>query len=138
MKEVSEKYTQSVTAPTQGFDCHASKEFSTVLPSTSSFLAFQRTQVRGSSPSLRHGLWSFAIWLSASFIVVFFFLQCYLYEFVGDGSGETVQCPSAACLYAIVSFSYHDPKLTLITAEYKRYPNTKVGSVLYRIFKSCR
>lgn len=137
MKEVSEKYTQRVTAPTQGFDCHASKGFSTVRSHTSSFLAFQRTQVRGwtqvcvSSPSLRHvhgGPGAGSI-IYCGFFLFVCFEQCYLYEFVGDGSHETVQCPSAAFLYAIVSFSYNDPKLTLITAEYKRYPEMKVSSV---------
>eukprot|EP00066_Takifugu_rubripes_P016555 XP_011605821.1 PREDICTED: protein FAM208B isoform X2 [Takifugu rubripes] len=89
VREVSEKFTQNVTAPTKGFDCHVSKEFSTVISSTSSFLAFQRT-------------------------------QCYLYEFLGDGSDETVQCPSAARLYAIVAFSYVDPNVTHDTLQQRR------------------
>lgn len=133
MKEVSEEYTQNVAAPTKGFDCHTCKEFSTVISNTSSFLAFQRTQVRGCNcafplrprvmcTTLRRP-WSIGICVpprSCKHSILFSF-QCYLYEFRGDGSDETVQCPSAACVYAIVSFLYVDPKLTLVTAEYKRY-----------------
>lgn len=50
-----------------------------------------------------------------------FSLQCYLYEFLGDGSDEMVQCPSAVCLYAIVSFSYIDPELMLTAQQQIRY-----------------
>uniref|UniRef100_A0A3B4VKA3 Uncharacterized LOC111229767 n=1 Tax=Seriola dumerili TaxID=41447 RepID=A0A3B4VKA3_SERDU len=39
--------------------------------------------------------------------------QYYMYELLGDGSNETAQSPSAACPFAIVSFSYTDTKSTL-------------------------
>lgn len=123
MRKVSEKYTQNVTAPTRGFDCHVSKEFSTVISSTSSFLAFQRTQVRCSncaSPFLRCGTRPGALVPPRSSKQIRFSLQCYLYEFLGDGSDETVQCPSAARLYAIVSFSYVDPNVTHDTPQQRR------------------
>uniref|UniRef100_A0A3Q4BBI1 Uncharacterized protein n=1 Tax=Mola mola TaxID=94237 RepID=A0A3Q4BBI1_MOLML len=45
-KKISENYTQNFTAPTAGFDCHVSEELTTVSTKTSSFLAFERTQVR--------------------------------------------------------------------------------------------
>lgn len=83
-------------------------------------LSVPATCARGPWSRKHHLLWVF---------LFVFFQQCYLYEFVGDGSAETVQCPSAAFLYAIVSFSYNDPKLTLITAEYERYPEMRVSSV---------
>ncbi|KAM9352328.1 protein TASOR-like [Symphorus nematophorus] len=38
--------------------------------------------------------------------------QYYMYELVDDGSNETAQSPSAACPFAIVSFSYTDTKAT--------------------------
>ncbi|XP_041650940.1 uncharacterized protein tasor2 isoform X2 [Cheilinus undulatus] len=38
--------------------------------------------------------------------------QYYMYELLVDGSNETAQSPSAACPYAIVSFSYTDTKST--------------------------
>lgn len=45
VKKVSENYTQNFTVPTEGFDCHMSEEFPSVSAKTSSFLAFERTQV---------------------------------------------------------------------------------------------
>lgn len=49
-------------------------------------------------------------------------LQCYMYELLDDDrSGQTIRSPSAACPFAIVSFSYTDTKATLVTAQYKRY-----------------
>ncbi|XP_071374167.1 uro-adherence factor A [Centroberyx affinis] len=44
VKTVSENYTQNLTTPSVGFDCHVSKQFSAVSANTSSFLAFERTQ----------------------------------------------------------------------------------------------
>lgn len=46
VKKVSENYTQNFTAPTEGFDCHVSEQLPSVSAKTSSFLAFERTQVR--------------------------------------------------------------------------------------------
>uniref|UniRef100_A0A3P8RZU5 Uncharacterized protein n=2 Tax=Amphiprion percula TaxID=161767 RepID=A0A3P8RZU5_AMPPE len=45
--------------------------------------------------------------------------QYYMYELLDDGSNKTAQCPSAACPFAIVSFSYTDTKATPVTAEEK-------------------
>lgn len=45
VKAVSENYTQNFTAPTEGFDCHVSEQLPSVSGQTSSFLAFERTQV---------------------------------------------------------------------------------------------
>lgn len=47
VKKVLENYTQNFTAPTEGFDCHVSEQLPSVSANTSSFLAFERTQVRG-------------------------------------------------------------------------------------------
>ncbi|KAL2093530.1 hypothetical protein ACEWY4_010842 [Coilia grayii] len=44
VKEVNENYTLNFTAPTEGFDCHESDQLKAVTPTTSSFLAFERTQ----------------------------------------------------------------------------------------------
>uniref|UniRef100_UPI003AAE60D2 uncharacterized protein tasor2 isoform X1 n=1 Tax=Centroberyx gerrardi TaxID=166262 RepID=UPI003AAE60D2 len=44
VKTVSDNYTQNLTAPSVGFDCHVSKQLSAVSANTSSFLAFERTQ----------------------------------------------------------------------------------------------
>ncbi|XP_063052602.1 protein TASOR-like isoform X2 [Engraulis encrasicolus] len=44
VKEVNENYTLNLTAPTEGFDCHESDQLKAVTPTTSSFLAFERTQ----------------------------------------------------------------------------------------------
>ncbi|XP_075998383.1 uncharacterized protein tasor2 isoform X2 [Genypterus blacodes] len=44
VKEVLENYTQSVTEPSVGFDCHVSEQLSSVSTNTSSFLAFERSQ----------------------------------------------------------------------------------------------
>ncbi|KAI9519779.1 hypothetical protein NQZ68_025918 [Dissostichus eleginoides] len=44
VKNVSENYTQNLTAPTAGFDCHVSEQLPSVSAKTSSFLAFERTQ----------------------------------------------------------------------------------------------
>lgn len=46
VKPVSENYTRNLTPPTEGFDCHVSEQFPTVSAKTSSFLAFERAQVR--------------------------------------------------------------------------------------------
>lgn len=46
VKKVLENYTQNFTAPTEGFDCHVSEQLPSVSANTSSFLAFERTQVR--------------------------------------------------------------------------------------------
>ncbi|KAF4072526.1 hypothetical protein AMELA_G00264040 [Ameiurus melas] len=43
-KEVTENYTQNFTPPTAGFDCHVSEQLRAVCATTSSFLAFERTQ----------------------------------------------------------------------------------------------
>ncbi|XP_073328236.1 uncharacterized protein tasor2 [Pagrus major] len=45
--------------------------------------------------------------------------QYYIYELLNDGSNETVQSPSAAFPFAIVSFSYTDTKATLVAPEEK-------------------
>lgn len=45
MKKVTENYSQKLAEPTQGFDCHMSEKFLTVSATTSSSLAFRRTQV---------------------------------------------------------------------------------------------
>ncbi|XP_072537564.1 uncharacterized protein tasor2 isoform X2 [Salminus brasiliensis] len=44
VKEVTENYTQNFTPPTTGFDCHVSEQLGAVCATTSSFLAFERTQ----------------------------------------------------------------------------------------------
>uniref|UniRef100_A0A4W4H7S8 DUF3715 domain-containing protein n=1 Tax=Electrophorus electricus TaxID=8005 RepID=A0A4W4H7S8_ELEEL len=44
VKEVTENYTQNFTTPSAGFDCHVSEQLRAVCASTSSFLAFERTQ----------------------------------------------------------------------------------------------
>lgn len=44
VKRVSENYTQNLTEPTEGFDCHVSEQLPSVSSKTSSFLAFERTQ----------------------------------------------------------------------------------------------
>ncbi|XP_053359520.1 uncharacterized protein tasor2 isoform X1 [Clarias gariepinus] len=44
VKEVTENYTQNFTPPTAGFDCHVSEQLRSVCTTTSSFLAFERTQ----------------------------------------------------------------------------------------------
>ncbi|KAL7884690.1 hypothetical protein AOLI_G00074600 [Acnodon oligacanthus] len=44
VKEVTENYTQNFTRPTTGFDCHVSEQLGAVCTTTSSFLAFERTQ----------------------------------------------------------------------------------------------
>ncbi|XP_028304444.1 uncharacterized protein tasor2 isoform X2 [Gouania willdenowi] len=44
IKSVTENYTQTLTTPTEGFDCHVSEHLSSVSSQTSSFLAFERTQ----------------------------------------------------------------------------------------------
>ncbi|XP_071350802.1 protein TASOR 2 isoform X2 [Trachinotus anak] len=43
--------------------------------------------------------------------------QYYMYELLGDRSNETSQSPSAACPFAIVSFSYTDTKATLVAPQ---------------------
>ncbi|XP_045894077.1 uncharacterized protein tasor2 isoform X3 [Micropterus dolomieu] len=45
--------------------------------------------------------------------------QYYMYELLEDGSNQTTQSPSAACPFAIVSFSYTDTKSTLIASQEK-------------------
>ncbi|CAL9696878.1 unnamed protein product [Knipowitschia caucasica] len=42
--KVSENYTQNLTVPTVGFDCHVSEQLQSVSSKTSSFLSFERTQ----------------------------------------------------------------------------------------------
>ncbi|XP_018602833.1 uncharacterized protein tasor2 isoform X2 [Scleropages formosus] len=44
VKEVTENYTQNFTQPSVGFDCHISEQIDTVSATTSSFLAYERTQ----------------------------------------------------------------------------------------------
>lgn len=56
VKKVLENYTQNFTAPTVGFDCHVSEDLSSVSAKTSSFLAFERTQVRGHTGMLWYQL----------------------------------------------------------------------------------
>ncbi|XP_029378843.1 uncharacterized protein tasor2 isoform X2 [Echeneis naucrates] len=50
--------------------------------------------------------------------------QYYMYELIGDESDETAQSPSAACPFAIVSFSYTDTDATFVvqpeTSEKKK------------------
>uniref|UniRef100_A0A3B3WS58 Uncharacterized protein n=1 Tax=Poecilia mexicana TaxID=48701 RepID=A0A3B3WS58_9TELE len=43
--------------------------------------------------------------------------QFYIYELLHDGSSEASQSPSAACPFAIVSFSYMDTKASPVTLE---------------------
>jgi len=45
VKEVTDNYTQNFTPPTAGFDCHVSDQIGAVSSTTSSFLAYERTQV---------------------------------------------------------------------------------------------
>uniref|UniRef100_A0A3Q1GJ30 Uncharacterized LOC110960338 n=1 Tax=Acanthochromis polyacanthus TaxID=80966 RepID=A0A3Q1GJ30_9TELE len=59
--------------------------------------------------------------------------QYYMYELLNDGSNKTAQCPSAACPFAIVSFSYTDTKATPVTPEEKRYCNIRVTHALLLI-----
>lgn len=47
-------------------------------------------------------------------------LQYYMYELLGDGSRSTAQSPSAACPFAIVSFSYTDTKAASVAQQEKR------------------
>ena len=51
VREVTENYTVNYTSPSNGFDCHVSEQLSSVSANTSSFLAFERTQVRLLPPS---------------------------------------------------------------------------------------
>ncbi|XP_056319983.1 uncharacterized protein tasor2 isoform X2 [Danio aesculapii] len=44
VKEVKDNYTQNFTPPTPGFDCHVSEQLGAISSTTSSFLAFERTQ----------------------------------------------------------------------------------------------
>ncbi|XP_039521057.1 uncharacterized protein tasor2 isoform X4 [Pimephales promelas] len=44
VKEVTDNYTQNFTPPTAGFDCHVSDQIGAVSSTTSSFLAYERTQ----------------------------------------------------------------------------------------------
>ena len=50
VKEVMENYTLKFTPPTRGFDSHVSEQIKTVTAATSSFLAFERTQVKKENP----------------------------------------------------------------------------------------
>ncbi len=45
VKEVKDNYTQNFTPPTAGYDCHISDQLGAVSSTTSSFLAYERTQV---------------------------------------------------------------------------------------------
>ncbi|XP_050972415.1 uncharacterized protein tasor2 isoform X3 [Labeo rohita] len=44
VKEVTDNYTQNFTSPTAGYDCHISDQLGAVSSTTSSFLAYERTQ----------------------------------------------------------------------------------------------
>ncbi|KAK7136215.1 hypothetical protein R3I94_014762 [Phoxinus phoxinus] len=44
VKEVTDNYTQNFTPPTAGFDCHVSEQLGAVSSTTSSFVAYERTQ----------------------------------------------------------------------------------------------
>lgn len=44
-----------------------------------------------------------------------------MYELLNDGSNKTAQSPSAACPFAIVSFSYTDTKAALEAPQEERY-----------------
>ncbi|XP_067250593.1 protein TASOR 2 isoform X4 [Chanodichthys erythropterus] len=44
VKDVTDNYTQNFTPPTPGFDCHVSDQLGAVSSTTSSFLAYERTQ----------------------------------------------------------------------------------------------
>uniref|UniRef100_A0A3Q1EWU0 Uncharacterized LOC110960338 n=1 Tax=Acanthochromis polyacanthus TaxID=80966 RepID=A0A3Q1EWU0_9TELE len=75
--------------------------------------------------------------------------QYYMYELLNDGSNKTAQCPSAACPFAIVSFSYTDTKATPVTPEEKsemtklicRYlpwrGQLQIGSQFYSVGMRC-
>ncbi|KAM9376857.1 uncharacterized protein tasor2 isoform 2-T2 [Pholidichthys leucotaenia] len=56
--------------------------------------------------------------------------QCYVYELHDDGRSETAQCPSAACPYAIVSFSYTDTKADVEEPQKKSEEKTQVHHYL--------
>ncbi|XP_070763138.1 protein TASOR [Enoplosus armatus] len=45
--------------------------------------------------------------------------QYYMYELLDDGNNETTQSPSAACPFAVVSFSYTDTKATFVAPQEK-------------------
>lgn len=45
--------------------------------------------------------------------------QCYMYELLDDASNATAQSPSAACPFAILSFSYTDTKATIAPPQEK-------------------
>ncbi|KAG8012770.1 Protein TASOR, partial [Nibea albiflora] len=56
--------------------------------------------------------------------------QYYMYELLNDGSSKTAQSPSAACPFAIVSFSYTDTKAALEAPQEKsdeKKSDTKSG-----------
>uniref|UniRef100_A0A3B5A5S4 Uncharacterized LOC103371967 n=1 Tax=Stegastes partitus TaxID=144197 RepID=A0A3B5A5S4_9TELE len=67
--------------------------------------------------------------------------QYYMYELLDDGSNRTAQSPSAACPFAIVSFSYTDTKATPVAPQEKRYfchflpwrGQLQIGSQLYSV-----
>ncbi|XP_051524556.1 uncharacterized protein LOC127423914 isoform X2 [Myxocyprinus asiaticus] len=44
VKEVTDNYTQNFTLPSASFDCHVSEQIGAVSSTTSSFLAYERTQ----------------------------------------------------------------------------------------------
>ena len=54
-------------------------------------------------------------------VCLFLSLQYYMYELLNDESNDTAQSPSAACPFAIVSFSYTDTKATPVASPEKRY-----------------
>ena len=56
-------------------------------------------------------------------------LQYYMYELLNDGSDVTTRSPSAACPFAIVSFSYTDTKATLEAPQEKRYSITTATQI---------
>ncbi|XP_030586391.1 uncharacterized protein tasor2 isoform X2 [Archocentrus centrarchus] len=45
--------------------------------------------------------------------------QCYMYELLDDASNATARSPSAACPFAILSFSYTDTKATIAPPQEK-------------------
>ncbi|XP_037622706.1 uncharacterized protein tasor2 isoform X3 [Sebastes umbrosus] len=56
--------------------------------------------------------------------------QYYMYELLNDGSDVTTQSPSAACPFAIVSFSYTDTKATLEAPQEKSEEKKLAGHYL--------
>uniref|UniRef100_A0A3Q0SPG3 Uncharacterized protein n=1 Tax=Amphilophus citrinellus TaxID=61819 RepID=A0A3Q0SPG3_AMPCI len=67
--------------------------------------------------------------------------QCYMYELLDDASNATARSPSAACPFAILSFSYTDTKASIAPPQEKWYffhylpwrGQLEIGSQLYNI-----